>query len=105
MCPSFHCVFFPIPDREAPIITCPNDVTTTAFPGEPFANLSWTPPTAHNVTDNSGELNFTVWCSNDTDVYWEIGIHTIYCWTFDSSGNKGMCSFRGTVLGKFDGNS
>ena len=88
--------YFKSTDSQRPIIFCPVDITVTAEPNEPTAEVSWAKPFA---SDNSRwvevETNF------DPGSSFPAGETTEVVYTArDRSGNEKSCSFLVIVMGK-----
>jgi hypothetical protein len=86
------CTFFvTIRDLEEPVITCPPDMTVTAY--APTGTLVNYPPPA--VTDNCGVLETN--CTPPSGSVFPLGITPVACVATDTSGNESRCQFDVTV--------
>ncbi|MDN4594492.1 HYR domain-containing protein [Polycladomyces subterraneus] len=82
-----------VQDTEAPVITCPADVTVPNDPGENGAIVTYPNPT---VTDNCpGPIDVS--CSPASGSFFPIGTSTVTCTATDAAGNTATCSFTVTV--------
>ncbi|XP_030839163.1 hyalin isoform X2 [Strongylocentrotus purpuratus] len=76
-----------IVDEEAPLITCPNNITVATDVGASSAIITWAGPFA---SDNTGQATAM------TDIslgLWPIGIQTVTGTAVDGSGNEAQCTF------------
>ena len=80
-------------DTEAPNITCPGNISTTAT-GPGGAAVSFSP----TVTDNCDTV--TPVCAPASGSTFPIGTTPVNCTATDTSGNSDMCSFTVTVTGQ-----
>eukprot|EP00057_Strongylocentrotus_purpuratus_P000451 XP_001176748.2 PREDICTED: hyalin [Strongylocentrotus purpuratus] len=74
-------------DEEAPLITCPNNITVATDVGASSAIITWAGPFA---SDNTGQATAM------TDIslgLWPIGIQTVTGTAVDGSGNEAQCTF------------
>ena len=89
------CVFYVrVEDQEAPQVTCPADVTVQVELGQNGTTAAFGSASA---SDNSGEA-VEARCTAVSGAYFEIGVHTVRCESFDGSGNRGECSFEVDAL-------
>jgi hypothetical protein len=79
-------------DTEAPIVTCPNNITQGNDSGESGAIVTYPEPT---VTDNCPGV--TVTCTPASGSFFPIGTTTVTCTATDAAGNTAQCSFTVTV--------
>jgi hypothetical protein len=78
-------------DAELPVVTCPPDMTVTAYAPTGMV-VSYPPPTAD---DNCTVTNLA--CDPPSGSVFPIGVTTVVCTAQDNSGNTGRCDFRVTV--------
>jgi large repetitive protein len=95
-------------DVEAPKITCPSDVTVTLPDCKMCGKVDYSTP---KITDNC-DKNPTYVCSVydgvkqvdiDKDFCFMVGKTLVTCTATDASGNKAICKFWVTVIGKVCG--
>jgi gliding motility-associated-like protein len=92
-----HSFSITVQDQEAPLITCPADITTPIELGMCGAHVAYVLPTA---TDNCG----TGIPSTPVDVtlapgsFFPVGITSVSLHAIDAAGNIGTCSFSITVV-------
>lgn len=79
-------------DTEAPVISCPQDITVDESSPSANAALVTFDVTA---TDNSGSANVT--CNPPSGSSFAIGTHQVSCTAEDSAGNTDTCTFNVTV--------
>ncbi|HVM59820.1 MAG TPA: HYR domain-containing protein [Verrucomicrobiae bacterium] len=80
-------------DNQAPTITCPANVVTSADPGRSSkSNVTYTAVAADNCT------NVTVSCTPASGSTFAIGTNSVTCLTIDGSGNTNNCAFTVTIL-------
>jgi len=79
-------------DNEAPVITCPTDITVDE--SSPSANSA---TVTYNVTatDNSGSANVT--CDPPSGSSFAVGTVQVLCTATDAAGNTDECTFNVTV--------
>jgi lysophospholipase L1-like esterase len=82
----------PIPDPEAPAITCPAPVTVNSLNGEPL-----------NVTFSTGSITggkvpVTVACTPPSNSLFPIGDTTVTCTATDALQRRDSCSFKVSVI-------
>jgi hypothetical protein len=82
-------------DTEAPVITCPADLTKNVDPGVCGAIVNYATPTA---TDNSGSSTISLKSGTSSGSLFPVGITTVTFEATDAAGNKAECSFTVTVL-------
>ncbi|XP_038071849.1 hyalin-like [Patiria miniata] len=95
------CIFvITVKDNEAPVMSCPADISQDVVPGEGVAIVDWLPlPSANDAVD--GLLNVT--CRNESGKLvnsgdeFPIGVAAVTCKSSDSSGNEANCSFTISV--------
>ncbi len=80
-------------DLEAPIISCPSDLTLMNDPGICGAIATWVTPIA---SDNCGSP--VVLTSHTNGAIFPVGTTTVSYRAIDNSGNSSMCSFTITVV-------
>ncbi|XP_071488833.1 hyalin-like [Diadema antillarum] len=80
-------------DTTPPVPTCPADITRTIELGNSGVQVSWTQPTA---TDISGVANILSSTRNSGDVF-TIGTTDVIYTFVDGSGNTATCTFTVTV--------
>jgi hypothetical protein len=78
-------------DTEAPVITCPADITVPAAPNQCDSNVVF----VTTATDNCP--NPVVVCSPASGSAFAVGTTTVTCTATDGSGNTATCSFTITV--------
>ena len=83
-------------DKEAPKITCRDDMEIETEAGSALGQASFAPPT---VSDNSKEA-VSVSCDPSSPAKVSIGVSTVTCTAIDKSGNEAECSFSITTLDK-----
>ncbi|XP_022111982.1 uncharacterized protein LOC110991112 isoform X3 [Acanthaster planci] len=96
-----NCTFFiKIKDNEAPVMTCPGNMSSNVDSGSAVGTIHWpTVPSANDTVD--GPLPVT--CKDDTGRLvssgdeFPVGATTVKCEAADSSGNQDRCSFVVTV--------
>ena len=83
-------------ENEAPVISCPANITATAEPGICGATVAVALPT---VTDNCGVASFSNDFNNTTDAsgFYPVGVTTVTYTVTDLAGNTATCSFTVTV--------
>ena len=89
-------ILIPHPDNEYPVLAgCPADITLVVSASSDRINVSWTPPSA---TDNSNQVGLT----SNIDPYTElvVGVYVVTYTATDGSGNTATCNFTVTVNGK-----
>jgi len=82
-----------VEDTEAPMVTCPNDVTVAANATTCTATATWNIP---NATDNCGNTTIASNTHAPGDVF-ELGTTTVTYIITDDAGNETECSFDVTV--------
>lgn len=87
--------FLPTSDREAPTVTCPNDVMQGTDLGKMTTNVTWSDALA---VDNSGQVE-TLTSDYQPGVF-GTGVTMVTYTGTDPSGNKANCSFSVIVHGK-----
>ncbi len=91
-----------VEDNQAPTLTCPNDTTVTALPGEITASLSFTPEVSDNceIADTFYTLSgATVGAgSGIVDTTFNLDTTLVTYMVADGSGNVQSCSFEVVVL-------
>ncbi|MBI3949178.1 MAG: HYR domain-containing protein [Acidobacteria bacterium] len=80
-------------DDEAPVLTCPANITQANDPGQCGAVVTYTPATA---TDNC-DTGVAVTCTPASGSFFPVGTTTVTCSATDTAGNTGTCSFTVTV--------
>ena len=83
-----------VTDTQAPVITCPANVTVQAATGQASAPVSYPPPVA---TDNLPGV--TVSCSPASGSTFALGPTTVNCTARDVEGNQSSCGFTVLVQG------
>ncbi len=83
-----------VEDTEAPVITCPSDVTAATLPGECTATATYTAPTA---TDNCSGTTITQTGGLASGSLFPVGVTTNTFEVTDAAGNTTTCSFTVTV--------
>src|SRR5205814_189683 len=78
-------------DAQAPVITCPANVTVNAAPGQCGSNVTFTV----TATDNCGVTNLT--SVPASGAAFAVGATTVTSTATDSSGNTSQCTFNVTV--------
>jgi len=81
-------------DPEAPVISCPVDVSAVPLPGQSSAVVNYPPPA---VADNLPGASAI--CSPASGSSFPLGVTTVTCTATDAGGNKSSCSFRVGVGG------
>lgn len=84
-----------LPDRELPVLVCDPDREVGTDPGQDYATISWTTPTASDNMDNGLQVTVSRQPGRFT-----IGTHTVTASATDSSGNTGTCSWTYVVRGE-----
>ncbi|MEK6289353.1 MAG: HYR domain-containing protein [Acidobacteriota bacterium] len=79
-------------DTQAPVITCPGDITTTTTINSPCAVATFAP----TATDNCPGV--TTLCSPASGSCFAVGTTTVTCTATDSSSNTATCSFTVSVF-------
>lgn len=79
-------------DTEAPVVTCPADVTVDQIPGVPTVNVNYPAPL---VTDNCPSATAT--CAPASGSPYPVGNTTTTCTATDASANSSACAFVVTV--------
>ncbi|RPA69155.1 HYR domain-containing protein [Cyclobacteriaceae bacterium YHN15] len=88
-----------VTDTEAPVITCPADISTTVAFGETGAVVSYDLPTA---TDNCGTTSVQLISGLESGAVFPLGTTTVTYRATDASGNTADCSFTVTVTESAD---
>ncbi|WP_040401415.1 HYR domain-containing protein, partial [Cecembia lonarensis] len=88
-----------VTDTEAPVITCPADISTTVAFGETGAVVTYAQPTA---TDNCGTPSVLLISGPASGSVFPIGTTTVTYRATDASGNSVDCSFTVTVTESAD---
>lgn len=84
-----------VTDNEAPVITCPNNITTDNDAGSCDAVVTYSAPT---VTDNcTGSITPTLSSGLASGSSFPLGTSTVVYAAVDGSGNSSTCSFTVTV--------
>ncbi len=81
-----------VDDTQAPVITCPADMTVSNDTDSCNAVVTWADPV---VTDNCP--NPAVTCSPSSGSIFDVGTTTVTCTVEDASGNTADCTFSVTV--------
>ena len=82
------------PDTEAPVITCPQNITRNNDSGTCGAVISYPTPTA---TDNSGSATITLISGIASGEVFPLGTTKVTFEAVDEAGNKNECSFTVTI--------
>lgn len=88
-------------DTQAPVITCPANISVTAASTCPIATSA---PVPFTVTASDNCPGVITVCRNQSNqvvtpgVAFPVGTTTVTCTATDSSGNNSMCSFNVTVF-------
>ncbi len=82
-------------DTQAPVLTCPLNITQSAPTGQCSATVTYSLPT---VSENCGAAP-TPTCNPPSGSTFPIGTTTVNCMATDTSSNTGTCSFTVTVTG------
>ena len=77
----------------------PSQESQNTDPGQPYARVIWTPPTA---TDNSGPVTLT--STHEPGTLFNIGTHTVAYTARDQSSNVITASFEVNIIGKHHAN-
>jgi hypothetical protein len=88
-----------VTDTEAPVISCPADISTTVAFGETGAVVSYDLPTA---TDNCGTPSVQLISGPASGAVFPLGTTTVTYRATDASGNTADCSFTVTVTESAD---
>jgi hypothetical protein len=88
-----------VADTEAPVITCPADITTTVVFGETGAVVTFDLPTA---TDNCGTANVVFFSGFESGSVFPVGTTSVIYSAFDAAGNSVSCSFTVTIIAEGD---
>jgi hypothetical protein len=78
-------------DNQAPVITCPSNVTAALPPNDSAVRVNYPAPTA---TDN---CSATAVCSPPSGSFFPAGVTTVTCTATDTSGNTSNCSLTVTA--------
>ncbi len=81
-----------INDAQAPSLSCPTSIVTSATTGQCAATVTYATPTA---SDNCPGA--TVLCSPASGTSFTVGVTTVTCTATDASNNTTSCSFTVTV--------
>ena len=93
---SASCSFtITVNDTQAPVLTCPLNITQPAPAGQCSATVTYSPPT---VSENCGAAPTPV-CNPPSGSSFPIGTTTVNCTATDMASNVGACSFTVTVTG------
>jgi PKD repeat protein len=84
-------------DEQAPVITCPEDVTAEADPATGTAVVTFDEAVA---TDNCDGLSQN--CTHSSGEEFPLGSTLVTCTATDASGNESSCSFQVIVLPEGD---
>jgi uncharacterized repeat protein (TIGR01451 family) len=87
-----------INDTQAPIITCPGNITSNVAGGVTSAIVTYETPSA---TDNCSS-NVGVNCAPPSGSTFALGTTNVTCTATDTANNTGSCSFSVTVAGPGD---
>lgn len=79
-------------DAEAPVVTCPADVTQPQLPGVPTVAVNYPPPT---VSDNCPGA--TAACVPPSGSPYSVGTTATTCTATDAAANSAACTFNVTV--------
>jgi hypothetical protein len=79
------------PDRQAPVIVCPRNITLPADPGQCAAVVTFAP----RVTDNCPDVSIV--CEPASGSAFPIGTTTVTCQATDAGGNTSDCAFAVNV--------
>ena len=82
-------------DTQAPVLTCPLNITQPAPAGQCSATVTYSLPT---VTENCGAAPTPV-CNPPSGSTFPIGTTTVNCTATDTSSNVGACSFTVSITG------
>ncbi|XP_033636709.1 uncharacterized protein LOC117297670 [Asterias rubens] len=85
---------FTVIDKEAPNITCPENIVNNTEPGLPNATVVWSEPI---VTDNSGQDVLFLGDVNSGSTF-DIGSHVVIYNATDSSNNINYCNFTIQII-------
>jgi hypothetical protein len=82
-------------DTQAPVLTCPLNITQAAPAGQCSATVTYSLPT---VSENCGAAP-TPTCNPPSGSSFPVGTTTVNCMATDQSANTGTCSFTVSVTG------
>ena len=93
---SASCSFtITVNDTQAPVLTCPANITQAAPAGQCSATVTYSPPT---VSENCGAAP-TPTCNPPSGSIFPVGTTTVNCTATDMASNVGVCSFTVTLTG------
>ncbi len=84
-----------VEDNEAPVLTCPSDITIATDTGLCVGTYDFVAPTATDNCDSPEGI--TIICSHESGDTFPSGTTTVTCTAMDASGNTDTCSFDITV--------
>jgi hypothetical protein len=82
-------------DSEAPMITCPDNVSVDGGCVAGATAVMFNPPVVSDNVDQAGDI--TVVCDSTSGSMFADGMTTVTCTATDTSGNAAQCTFEVTV--------